>query len=179
MKKILRKQLLNRRKIHYLEISSNHIINIFELIKKKYKNIKVIGGYVPINYEIDSLIILKQLEKSGHKISLPITRKGSKMDFFEWSSKEPLLIGKIGIPEPLPKKKVYPDILLVPLVAFNKYKFRLGYGGGYYDRYIQKMKKIKKIFTIGLAFSFQEVSNLPITEYDKKLDFIFTEDCIK
>ena len=77
------------------------------------------------------------------------------------------------------KKKVYPDILLVPLVAFNKYKFRLGYGGGYYDRYIQKMKKIKKIFTIGMAFSFQEVASLPITEHDKKLDFIFTEDCIK
>ncbi len=75
--------------------------------------------------------------------------------------------------------KVYPDILLVPLVAFNKYKFRLGYGGGYYDRYIKKMKKIKKIFTIGMAFSFQEVARLPITEYDKKLDFIFTEDCIK
>ena len=101
------------------------------------------------------------------------------MDFFEWSTKDPLFIGKFGIAEPLSKKKIYPDILLVPLVAFNKYKYRLGYGGGYYDRYIEKIKKIKKVLTIGMAFSFQEVKRLPINEYDKKLDFIFTEDYIK
>ena len=65
------------------------------------------------------------------------------------------------------------------MLAFNKYKFRLGYGGGYYDRYIQKTKKIKKILTIGMAFSFQEVKKLPINEHDKKLDFIFTENYIK
>ena len=77
------------------------------------------------------------------------------------------------------KKKVYPDIILVPLLAFDRHKFRLGYGGGYYDRYIQKIKNIKKILTIGMAFSFQEVAKLPINKYDKKLDFIFTENCIK
>ena len=64
-------------------------------------------------------------------------------------------------------------------MAFNKHKSRLGYGGGYYDRYIQKIKKIKKILTIGMAFSFQEVKKLPINKHDKKLDFIFTENCIK
>ncbi len=64
-------------------------------------------------------------------------------------------------------------------MAFSKYKFRLGYGGGYYDRYIQKIKKIKKTLTIGMAFSFQEVKKLPINEHDKKLDFIFTENYIK
>jgi 5,10-methenyltetrahydrofolate synthetase len=101
------------------------------------------------------------------------------MDFFEWSFKDPLIIGKFGIPQPISKKKIYPDILFVPLVAFNKYKFRLGYGGGYYDRYIQKTKKIKKILTIGMAFSFQKVKSLPINEYDKKLDFILTEKYIK
>ena len=68
---------------------------------------------------------------------------------------------------------------MVPLVGFDKYKFRLGYGGGYYDRYIQKIKKIKKVLTIGMAFSFQEVTKLPINEHDKKLDFIFTENYIK
>ena len=101
------------------------------------------------------------------------------MDFFEWSYKDPLLVGKIGIPEPISKKKVYPDILLVPLVAFNKNKFRLGYGGGYYDRYIKKIKKIKKILTVGLAFSFQEVRIMPINVHDEKLDFIFTENHIR
>ena len=178
-KNILRKKILIYRKNNYKIVSLKYsllkdILKKFNLLKNKK-----IGAYFPINYEIDCLEILKQLEKSGHKISLPITRKGNKMDFFEWSSKEPLLIGKIGIPEPYSKKKVYPDILLVPLVAFNKYKFRLGYGGGYYDRYIQKIKKIKKILTIGMAFSFQEVRKLPINEHDKKLDYIFTENYIK
>ena len=178
-KNILRKKILVYRKNNYKVVTLKYsllkdILKKFNLLKNK-----IIGAYFPINYEIDCLEILKQLEKSGHKISLPITRKKNKMDFFEWSSKEPLLIGKIGIPEPYPKKKVYPDILLVPLVAFNKYKFRLGYGGGYYDRYIQKIKKIKKILTIGMAFSFQEVKKLPINEHDKKLDFIFTENYIK
>ena len=178
-KNILRKKILVYRKNNYRIVGLKYsllkdILKKFNLLKNKK-----IGAYFPINYEIDCLEILKQLEKSGHKISLPITKKGNKMDFFEWSFKEPLLIGKIGIPEPYSKKKVYPDILLVPLVAFNKYKFRLGYGGGYYDRYIQKIKKIKKILTIGMAFSFQEVRKLPINEHDKKLDYIFTENYIK
>ena len=178
-KNILRKKILVYRKNNYRIVGLKYsllkdILKKFNLLKNKK-----IGAYFPINYEIDCLEILKQLEKSGHKISLPITKKRNKMDFFEWSFKEPLLIGKIGIPEPYSKKKVYPDILLVPLVAFNKYKFRLGYGGGYYDRYIQKIKKIKKILTIGMAFSFQEVRKLPINEHDKKLDYIFTENYIK
>ena len=178
-KNILRKKILVYRKNNYKVVTLKYsllkdILKKFNLLKNKQ-----IGAYFPINYEIDCLEILKQLEKSGHKISLPITKKGNKMDFFEWSFKEPLLIGKIGIPEPYSKKKVYPDILLVPLVAFNKYKFRLGYGGGYYDRYIQKIKKTKKILTIGVAFSFQEVRKLPINEHDKKLDYIFTENYIK
>ena len=178
-KKKLRKKILAYRKINYKIVSPKYSL-LKDILKKLnlLKN-KKIGGYFPINYEIDCLEILKKLEKSGHKISLPITMKRNKMDFFEWSFKDPLLIGKIGIPEPLSKKKIYPDILLVPLVAFNKYKFRLGYGGGYYDRYIQKIKKIKKVLTIGMAFSFQEVTKLPINEHDKKLDFIFTENYIK
>jgi len=178
-KKILRKKLLFYRKNNYKFVSLKYwllknILKKFNLLRNKK-----IGAYFPINFEIDCLEILKQLEKSGYKISLPITGKGNKMDFFEWSFKEPLSIGKIGIPEPFSKQKVYPDILLVPLVAFNKHKFRLGYGGGYYDRYIQKIKKIKKILIIGMAFSFQEVTKLPISEHDKKLDFIFTENYIK
>jgi len=178
-KKKLRKKILDLRKNNYKLLNLKY--SLLKNILKKFNllNNKKIGGYFPINYEIDCLKILNKLEKSGHKISLPITRKENKMDFFEWSSKKPLSINKIGIPEPFSKKKVYPDVLLVPILAFDKHKFRLGYGGGYYDRYIQKIKKIKKILIIGIAFSFQEVTKLPITRYDKKLDFIFTENYIK
>ena len=67
------------------------------------------------------------------------------MDFFRWSIKDPLKINKFGIPEPISKKLEYPDIIFVPLLAYDKYLNRVGYGGGYYDRYIKKINK-KKIF---------------------------------
>ena len=119
------------------------------------------------------------MEKIGYKICLPVAEKKLEMDFFEWSFNDPLNIGNMGVPEPYKIKKIYPDVLIVPLVAFDKFKYRLGYGGGYYDRYIYKISKLKKIITIGLAFSFQEINKLPKNNYDKKLDFILTENYIK
>ena len=73
------------------------------------------------------------------------------------------------------KHKVHPDILLIPLVAYDSNKNRLGYGGGFYDRYIKKLKKIKKILTIGLAFSFQKIKIINTNQFDQKLDFILTD----
>ena len=96
------------------------------------------------------------------------------MDFFQWSSKEPLSINKYGIPEPTSDKVIYPDILLVPIVAFDKNFNRIGYGGGFYDRYIKRIKKYKNIFTIGLAYSFQKVKKIQINNNDMKLNFIVT-----
>ena len=108
-------------------------------------------------------------------ISLPKIRKKSQMEFFKWHKNDILLINKYGIPEPDITNKVYPDILIVPLVAFDKELNRLGYGGGFYDRYIQKISKIKKIVKVGLAFSFQKIKKIPTNKYDKKLDVIITE----
>ena len=68
----------------------------------------------------------------------------------------------------------YPDVLLVPLVAFDKNFNRIGYGGGFYDRYIKKAKKRKKVLTIGFAYSFQKVKKIPTNKYDIRLDFIIT-----
>ena len=97
------------------------------------------------------------------------------MDFFSWSTKDPLLINKYGIPEPTSNRVKYPNVLLVPLVAFDEYFNRVGYGGGFYDRYIRKVKKNKKIITIGIAYSFQKVKKILINKFDTKLDFIVTE----
>jgi len=133
-----------------------------------------VGGYYPFNYEINTIDILKKFEKFNFKISLPKIKKNSQMDFFLWTTKSPLSINKYGIPEPISNKVVYPSILLVPLVAFDRHLNRVGYGGGFYDRYIKKLKKTKKIITIGLAFSFQKVKSVPTNKYDIKLDFIIT-----
>ena len=96
------------------------------------------------------------------------------MNFFQWSTSDPLAINKFGIPEPISKMIKYPDVLLVPLVAFDKNFNRIGYGGGFYDRYISKIRKRKKVLTIGFGYSFQKVKKIPTNNYDIKLDFIIT-----
>ena len=100
------------------------------------------------------------------------------MDFFLWNTKDPLISNKYGIPEPIRSKIVYPDILIVPIIGFDKHKFRLGYGGGFYDRYLNKLNKKKKFLSIGIAFSFQKIKNIPIDKHDQKLDIIITERSI-
>jgi len=155
-----------------LQINLSKFISFLKIDKL---NLKSIGGYYPSNYEIDDLDILDLLEKKNFKISLPIVKKKNQMNFYSWSRNDPLKINKFGIPEPVSTKVFHPDILLVPLVGYDSYLNRLGYGGGYYDRYIEKIEKIKKVIKIGLAFSFQKISSIPINQYDKKLDFIVTE----
>ncbi|MDC1077075.1 5-formyltetrahydrofolate cyclo-ligase [Candidatus Pelagibacter sp.] len=155
-----------------LKIDSNKFISF---LKKQRLNLKNFGGYYPSNYEIDDLDVLNLLEKKNFKVSLPIIKKDNQMNFCSWSRDDPLRVNKFGIPEPVSSKIVYPDILLVPLVAYDNNLNRLGYGGGYYDRYIEKLEKFKKVIKIGLAFSFQKISSIPINQHDKRLDFIITE----
>ena len=152
--------------------------NVFDLLKKNNLTKKCIGGYFPVNHEIDDLEILKKLKKKKYQISLPVIKKNFNMDFYRWSFDDPLKINKYGIPEPFSKQLIYPDILLVPLVAFDKNLNRLGYGGGYYDRVIDKLSKKKYILKIGLALSVQKINNVPVTKYDKKLDYIVTNKYI-
>ena len=92
MKKILRNKLIKRRKQNYKEISSKNISSILNLIKKNYKNTKVIGGYIPINYEYDCTNLIKFLEFKNYTISLPIIKKNFQMDFYKYSFKDPLKI---------------------------------------------------------------------------------------
>ena len=175
----IRKKILKIRKqksAKSLNINFDHLLKI---LKKNINIGKVIGGYYPYNHEIDAIEILKNLEKQNYKISLPKIKKNSQMDFFCWSSQDPLQINEYGIPEPTSDKMLAPNILLVPLVAFDKNYNRIGYGGGFYDRYIKRIKKIKKIITIGLAYSFQRIDQIPVDKYDVKLDFIVTNKKIR
>ena len=131
-KKILKIREKNNKK--NIKISFNQIIKI---LKKEKISKKIIGGYYPVNFEIDDFELLEKFEKKKFNISLPVIKKNFQMDFYEWSFSDPLKINKYGIPEPVTKNIVYPDVLLVPLVAFDKNLNRLGYGGGYYDRLIK------------------------------------------
>ena len=174
-KSSLRRKILNLRKSNSNNKIKLNPKKLLSLIKKTKFGSKYIGCYYPSNYEIDDLEIINFFRKKNLHICLPIIKKNQQMDFFEWSENDPLEINKYGIVEPISRKKIIPDIILLPLVAFDKNLNRLGYGGGFYDRYIHKISKIKKVIKIGLSFSYQEVKNLPINIHDQKLDFIFTE----
>jgi len=171
----IRNKIIKIRKKKFDKNFKIDLVKFISFLKINKLKFKSIGGYYPSNYEIDDLDILDLLEKKKFKVSLPIIKKDNQMNFYSWSRNNPLKINKFGIPEPVSSKILYPDILLVPLVAYDSSLNRLGYGGGYYDRYIEKIEKIKKVTKIGLAFSFQKISSIPINQYDKKLDFIVTE----
>jgi len=172
-KKILKIREKNNKKDY--QIDFNQIIKI---LKKGKITKKTIGGYYPVNFEIDDLELLKKFEKNKFSISLPVIKKNFQIDFYKWSFSGLLKINKYGIPEPETKNIVYPDIILIPLVAFDKNLNRLGYGSGYYDRFIAKLSKKKKITKIGLAFPFQKIDKVPINVYDQKLDYIVTNKYI-
>ncbi len=175
LKSKLRKKLLGIRKTNHNIINKISFSTFCKKFKKYDLKNKVIGGYYPVNYEIDDLELLNEFEKKQNIISLPVIGKNFSMDFYAWSFKNILNINKYGIPEPEKNKKVYPDILLVPILGFDKSLYRLGYGGGFYDRYIEILKKKKNSILVGLSYSFQKVDKVPINKNDKKLDLIITE----
>ena len=174
----LRKKILKIRKKNNKENIQIDFNQIIKILKKEKIAQKIIGGYYPVNFEVDDLELLKKFEKKNYNISLPVVKKNFQMDFYQWSFSDPLKINKYGIPEPEKKKIVYPDVLLIPLVAFDKNLNRLGYGGGYYDRLIEELSKKKNIIKIGLAFSIQKIDKVPINVYDQKLDYIVTNKYI-
>ena len=171
----IRNKIIKLRKENYSKDLRIDFRSIIKILKKRKQKNKIIGGYYPYNHEVNVVPLLEKFEKSNYIISLPKISKNSRMNFFVWSSNDPLNVNEYGIPEPITNRMIFPDVLLVPLVAYDKNCNRVGYGGGFYDRYIKRTKKIKNILTIGLAFSYQKVKKIPIENNDVKLDFIITE----
>jgi 5-formyltetrahydrofolate cyclo-ligase len=174
----LRKKFILLRKKKYLKVKKFDFNLIFKLIKKNFFNKKInIAAYYPSNFEVNTLNFIQQATKKKFNIALPIIRPSGKMSFKSWSYKDPLYVSTFGTLEPLnTKKEVIPDLVMVPLVAYDSELNRIGYGKGYYDRILQKISKIKKktIF-LGIAYSFQKYHKIPTNKYDVKLDYIFTE----
>ena len=175
-KEKLRIKYINIRKKKYFRTKEKCFEPLADLIARK--QIKKISIYYPSNYEFDTLRLFQILKKQDRtEILLPVILKNNSMKFVKWKFSDPLIVNKFGFLEPeTNKKKIIPDLILVPIVAFDKYKNRLGYGKGYYDRILIKyILKNPNIITIGLAFSFQKYKKIPISKYDVKLNYIFTE----
>ena len=174
----LRNKFLLQRKKKYLTTNKFNFNLIFKLINKHFYNKKIIiAGYYPSYYEVDILNFLKDASKRKFKIALPVIKSSISMNFKSWIFKDPLHVSKFGTLEPEnSKKKIIPDIIMVPLVDFDKKLKRIGYGKGYYDRSLRKIKNIKKkTIALGIAYSFQKCKSIPVNKHDFKLDYIFTE----
>jgi len=177
-KTYLRNISLLKRKKKHLSAKEFNFDLIFKLIRKHFQKRKIIiAGYYPSNYEVNILNFLLNAAKKNFKLALPVIKSSEKMSFKSWIFEEPLYVSKFGTLEPKSSNKdTVPDLIMVPLVAFDNQLNRIGYGKGYYDRILQKINKIKrKTIFLGIAYSFQKCRKIPVSKYDFKLDYIFTE----
>ena len=137
----------------------------------------VVAGYSPIRSEIDPTPLMRKLAAQGVQLALPAIIAGDQpLKFRAWSPSDRLRRGRLGILEPAPDAaEIIPDILLVPLAAFDRLGHRIGYGAGHYDRTLAQLRKLKAITAIGVAFAAQEVEAVPALLHDVALDYVLTE----
>ena len=137
----------------------------------------VVAGYVPFRGELDVTPALRQLSGRGHSLSLPVIEAADKPLYFRrWRLDEALEVGRYGIAIPPAGGPVFkPDVLLVPLVAFDRAGHRLGYGAGYYDRTIENIRTEKQVLVIGVAYSTQEAAHIPAGVLDQRMDMVVTD----
>ncbi len=173
----LRKKYLHLRKKKYFSVDKEFFLPLLKLFQLKFeKKFIKIALYYPSNYELNVLKILEFNSIRTQDILLPATNKNNLMNFFSWKKNDVLFVNEFGMLEPAKLLPKIPDVMLIPILAFDKKKYRLGYGKGFYDRYLNKfLKQSKNILTVGVAFSFQRHHKLPINRNDVKLDFIITE----
>jgi len=174
-KSLIRKIILKKRLNFKFKNKKINYLNLIKLLKTATKK-KNIGLYYPIGSEVSTIEIIQYLRKKKYIISLPVLEKNSRMSFYVWNAKSPLKINHFGIPEPIKLKKITPSTLVIPIVAFDDKLNRLGYGGGFYDRFISKLEKTKEILKIGLALSCQKINKVPTNRFDKKMNYILTEN---
>ena len=178
----IRKKISITRKNKYFEVSAQFFNPLIKLLKKQENNkITSLSLYYPSNYEVNVLSFFQLIKTIKIKTLLPIIIPNHKMKFIEWQYLDPLKVNEFGMLEPsLKTKSLVPDVMLVPLLAFDGQNNRLGYGKGFYDKFLNKsLENIKKITTIGVAFSFQKYNKLPVSNLDIKLDYIITEKGLK
>jgi 5-formyltetrahydrofolate cyclo-ligase len=137
----------------------------------------VVSGFSPMKSEISPLPLLRRLAEAGASLALPaVTGRGQPLVMRAWSFGAPLVSGVWGIREPpADAPELYPDILIVPLLAFDRRGYRLGYGGGYYDRTIARLRTMKPVTAVGIAFAAQQIDEVPTSPRDERLDLVLTE----
>jgi 5-formyltetrahydrofolate cyclo-ligase len=141
----------------------------------------VVAGYHPVRDEADPRGLMSALAAHGHALALPVIATAhAALIFRSWREGDALAPNAYGIAEPLPSApEIVPDVVLVPLLAFDADGHRLGYGGGYYDRTLDAIRRSKPVLAIGVAYAGQEVAHLPRETHDHALDGIVTENGLR
>jgi 5-formyltetrahydrofolate cyclo-ligase len=137
----------------------------------------IVSAYYPLAGEPSTLPLLEKLGEAGVKTALPVTgRRGTPLVFRLWRPGEPTLQGKMAVAEPLPAAlEAAPDLLFVPLAAFDRAGHRIGYGAGFYDRSLAGLRAKKPICAVGVAYASQEFPEVPHDTHDERLDYVLTE----
>jgi len=137
----------------------------------------IVSGYSPIRNEIDPVPLMRKLAAQGAKLALPaVMARGKSLAFRAWFPDDRLMLGPLGILEPSPAAaELIPDIMLVPLAAFDPQGHRIGYGAGHYDFTLEHLRKVKAITAVGIAFAVQQIKAVPALPHDVALDYVLTE----
>lgn len=137
----------------------------------------VISGFFPYKSEISVLPLMKKLAGEGWTLAMPVViAEGQPLTFRQWQFGEATVPGVWNIPvPPETAAELLPDVLLVPMLAFDRQGYRLGYGGGFYDRTLVKLRALKPVVAIGVAYADQEVPEVLRAPYDQPLDYVMTE----
>jgi 5-formyltetrahydrofolate cyclo-ligase len=152
------------------EAIARHVLDLPEL-----RGVEPVGAYWPMRSEVDPRPVLKALATEGRIVALSQTRLPT-LSWRRWRPGDPLVHGGFGVMEPGPDApEVYPHALLVPLCCFDRRGGRLGYGKGHFDRSIAELAARHRLLTVGVAFSAQEVDEVPMDSHDRRLDMVVTE----
>jgi len=137
----------------------------------------IVSGFMPLGSEINPIPLMRKLASCGVQLALPaVAGRGKPLTMRAFTFGQTLAAGVWGIREPAPDApEVLPDILLVPLLVFDRGGQRIGYGAGYYDLTIAALRARKTIIACGLAFATQEIPSVPTTQRDARLDLVLTE----
>ena len=137
----------------------------------------IVSGFSPLKSEINPVPLMRAFAAAGARLALPVVAgRGKPLTMRSWQFGEPLVSSVWGIREPPPEApEVFPDILIVPLLAFDRRGQRIGYGAGYYDMTIARLRGMKSVTAIGIAYAAQEIAEVPTTPRDAALDLVLTE----
>ena len=177
--KLRKKQLLLRKKL-FSATKEVFNKNLFEILCKSinFESKNIVSSFISIKTEIDTNRLNEFILKKNKKLCLPVVlKKNQNLVFRQFTNDQDMIEGFMNIKEPkLTNKILTPEILFIPCLAFDDFGYRLGYGGGYYDRTLNNLKKINQNFlSIGYAFDGQKVPHVPIDKFDIKLDYVITE----